>query len=375
MASIYIENYGCTANYDDGAIIAGILLENNHSIVKDVAECDVVIINSCAVKNITVNRVFYQIKEITNKYKDKKLIITGCMPNSEKDKLDEYVKKSISLVSPQNIIDISDIINKVLNNEQVILTAKKKVIKLGLPKYIEDNKKVVSIQISSGCKSYCTFCSTKLAKGNLISYPKEKIVEEVKSYINKGFNRINLTSTDNGCYGFDLGYNLADLINEVVLIEGNFKVRIGMGNPQHIKLFYKDLITAYKNDKILKFLHIPIQSGSDRLLKDMKRVYTIEEFKSIINDFRNDIPKINISTDIIVGYPTETEEDFNRTIDLVNELKFEVVNISKFASRPGTYASKLKQLSSQIIKDRSIRISNSYNNLKVENKNSIKLIA
>lgn len=366
MASIYIENYGCTANYDDGAIIAGLLIEKDHSIVKDVVEADIVIINSCAVKNVTVNKVIYQINNISKNYKNKKLIITGCMPSAERERLNKYINYGISLVSSQNIIQISEIVEKILNDEQVILTTKNKTIKLGLPKYIE-NDKVVSIQISQGCKSYCRFCSTKLAKGNLVSYPKEKILGEIIEYVKKGYSKINLTSTDNGCYGIDLGYDLADLINEVVKAEGNFKIRIGMGNPQHMKYYYKKLIDSYKNDKVLKFLHIPVQSGSNKILKEMKRDYKIEEFKVIIKEFRKEIPGITISTDIIVGYPTEDEKDFNETIELVRELKFEVINISKFASRSGTYASKLKQLSSQTIKERSTKLSNVYNEIKKEN--------
>lgn len=365
MASIFIENYGCTANYDNGAIIAGILIENNHDIVKDVNESDVVIINSCAVKNKTVNKIFSQIKDIKNNYQDKKLIITGCMPVAEKDKLDKFLKQGVALVSTQNITAISDVINKVLNNEQVVLTNKRKEIKLGLPKLLNDNK-IASVQIAEGCKSFCGFCATKFAKGNLISYPKERIVEEVKKYVNLGYKRINLTSTDNACYGFDLGYNLADLLREIVKIEGDFIIRIGMGNPEHTRKYVDELVEVYKNPKIMKFVHLPVQSGSNKVLKEMKRNYTIEEFENIINKFRKAIPGISISTDIIVGYPTETAEDFQETVDLVKKLKFEVMNISKFASRPRTLASRIKQLPSQLIKQRSVELTKVYKEIRSE---------
>jgi tRNA A37 methylthiotransferase MiaB len=130
-----------------------------------------------------------------------------------------------------------------------------------------------------------------------------------------------------------------------------------MANPEHVKKYYKDLINIFKDKKIIKFLHLPVQSGSDKVLKDMKRDYTIKEFKKIVKEFRKEIPNICISTDIIVGYPTETEEDFKKTIELIKNLRFEVINVSKFASRPKTYASKLKQLQSQVIKERSKKIS------------------
>jgi len=363
MVSIYIENYGCTANYDNGAIIAGILVEANHNIVNDVEESDVVIINSCAVKNVTVNKIFSQIKDIKNDYKDKKLIITGCMPMAEKEKINNFLDEGTALVSTQNITEIPNVIEKVLNNEQIVLTNKRKEIKLGLSK-INNDDKISSIQIAEGCKSFCRFCSTKLAKGDLVSYPKEKIVEEVKKYVALGYKRINLTSTDNACYGFDLGYNLAILLKEVVFVEGDFIVRVGMGNPEHTRKYLNELIEVYKNPKIMRFVHLPVQSGSNKVLREMKRKYTIEEFESIVNKFREAIPGISVSTDIIVGYPTETEEDFQQTLDLVKKLRFEVINISKFASRPDTSASKIKQLPSQVIKRRSIELTKVYSEIR-----------
>ena len=365
MASIYIENYGCTANYDDGAIIAGILTESGHIIVKDIEESDIVIINSCTVKNVTVNTIFRQIENVNET--NKKLIITGCMPIAEKSKLDKLLKKGMGLVSTQNISKISNVVESVIANEQVVLTNKNKETKLGLPKIISD-KRIASIQISHGCLSTCTFCSTKLAKGNLISYPKEQITEEVKKYADLGYKRINLTSTDNACYGFDLGYNLVDLLKEVVSIEGDFIIRVGMGNPEHTRKYIYELIEIYKNPKIMKFAHFPVQSGSNNILKEMKRNHTIEEFEEIVNQFRKEIPGISISTDIIVGYPTETEDDFRQTVEMVKRLKFEVMNISKFASRTGTRASKLKQLKTHDIKRRSIELTNVYNEIKQENK-------
>ncbi|MBS3152212.1 tRNA (N(6)-L-threonylcarbamoyladenosine(37)-C(2))-methylthiotransferase [Candidatus Woesearchaeota archaeon] len=365
MATIYLDNYGCTANYDNGAIIAGLLVESGHSIVNDVEESDVVVINSCAVKNVTVNKIFSQIEYIKDNYKDKKLVITGCMPVAEKDKLKNYMKEGIALVSTQNITEIPEAINKVLANEQVILTNKRKEIKLGLPKLNQDTK-IASVQLAEGCRSFCSFCATKFAKGNLISYPKEKIIEEVKKYLKLGYKRINLTSTDNACYGFDLGYSIVDLLKEIDEIKGEFQVRVGMGNPEHVRKYVDELIEVYKSPKIMKFVHFPVQSGSNKILKEMKRNYKIEEFIEIVKKFRENIPGITISTDIIVGYPTETEEDFQQTIDLVKRLEFEVINISKFASRPRTLASKLKQLPTQIIKQRSVKMTKLYKEIRSE---------
>jgi len=280
------------------------------------------------------------------------------MPAADNKLLKEIAPKA-ALISTQNITEINNVISKLLEGENLILTNKRKEIKLGLPKLNPDNK-IASLQISEGCASHCGFCSTKLAKGNLYSYPKEKIVEEMKKYVEQGYKRINLTSTDNGCYGIDLGYNLVDLLKDVIAIEGDFKLRVGMANPEHVKKYYKELADIYKNEKIMKFIHIPVQAGSDKILEEMNRKYTVEEYKRIVEEFRKQIPGITIATDIIVGYPTEDDSDFVKTVELVKELKFEVINISKFASRPRTKANKLKQLTSEVIKERSVELTKVY---------------
>lgn len=356
MVSINILQYGCTANYDNGNILAGLLIENNHSIVNNTEEADVVIVNSCTVKGKTADKIHHKIRELIEE--GKKLVVTGCMPAADNKLLKEIAPKA-ALISTQNITEINNVISKLLEGENLILTNKRKEIKLGLPKLNPDNK-IASLQISEGCASHCGFCSTKLAKGNLYSYPKEKIVEEMKKYVEQGYKRINLTSTDNGCYGIDLGYNLVDLLKDVIEIDGKFEVRVGMANPEHVKKYYKELADIYKNEKIMKFIHIPVQAGSDKILEEMNRKYTVEEYKRIVEEFRKQIPGITIATDIIVGYPTEDDSDFVKTVELVKELKFEVINISKFASRPRTKANKLKQLTSEVIKERSVELTKVY---------------
>ena len=149
-------------------------------------------------------------------------------------------------------------------------------------------------------------------------------------------------------------------MKDVIAIEGDFKLRVGMANPEHVKKYYKELADIYKNEKIMKFIHIPVQAGSDKILEEMNRKYTVEEYKRIVEEFRKQIPGITIATDIIVGYPTEDDSDFVKTVELVKELKFEVINISKFASRPRTKANKLKQLTSEVIKERSVELTKVY---------------
>ena len=198
------------------------------------------------------------------------------------------------------------------------------------------------------------YCEAKLAKGYIQSYPEKLIMYEIKHYLGRGIKKFNLSSTNNSDYGIDIGTNLPSLLKKIISIRGGFNMRIGMMNPAEVINFLDDLIEVYKNNKIQKFLHIPVQSGSDKVLGEMNRNYKVNDFINIVEKFRKNIPGITISTDIIVGYPSESEEDFKETIDLIKKIKPEVLNISKFGARPGTQAAKLKPLKSEIVKERSV---------------------
>ncbi|MEM4245459.1 MAG: radical SAM protein, partial [Candidatus Nanoarchaeia archaeon] len=194
-------------------------------------------------------------------------------------------------------------------------------------------------------------------------YTKKEILGEVKKAVKEGCTIIKLTAEDTGCWGKDIDEKLPDLLGEILKTEGNFKIRLGMMNPNHAIEFLDELIKIYNNPKMIKFIHIPVQSGSNKVIKDMKRDYKVEDFKKIVKRFRKEVRGINIATDIIAGYPTETEEDFKKTLELIKEVKPEVLNISKFAPRPKTEAAKLKQLRTEIIKERSKYLTLEYKKL------------
>jgi len=278
----------------------------------------------------------------------------------------ELIKKlapRASLVNTFHITKISDAVSDAIAKTRSYYLGKRKEEKLGLPK-IFDNK--VSIQIAEGCIDSCFFCETKLAKGHVKSFSPERIASELKGYIVAGNKNINITSTDNSCYGFDIKTNLPKLLNDLVSIKGNFQLRIGMMNPGNVKPYLKELIEVYKSKKIIKFLHIPIQSGSNKVLKNMNRKHTIDDFRLIVNEFRKSIPGINISTDVIVGYSTEKEEDFKQTLKLIKEIKPDVINISRFSPRPGTMAAKLKQVPTETIRDRSRILAREFEGLHIK---------
>jgi MiaB-like tRNA modifying enzyme len=276
--------------------------------------------------------------------------VAGCLPKAEKGTIEKFYPRA-SLLGPNSLQKTLEVIDSTINGTRKIELGNFGQ-KLGLPK-LRLNPTIGIIQISSGCMSECTFCQTKLSKGDLVSYRVGDIVRQIKQEINDGCKEIWLTSTDNGCYGLDIGSNLPELIETVSAIEGNFMVRVGMMNPMYMPRIREGLLQAYQNDKVFKFLHVPVQSGSDQVLHDMKRGHTAQTFKDVVNKFRNKFPVFTISTDIIVGYPTEKEEDFQETLDLLYETKPDIVNLSRYSQRPGTESATLKQLKPSEVKRRS----------------------
>ncbi len=366
---VYFENYGCSANLNDAEIMTGILEKKKYKITKEEEKADIIIINTCAVKGPTETKILKSI----NKKKEKKIIATGCMAEAQ-TKLLLKNKKDISIVSPDNIDKIDLAVKSITEGKQTILTGKRKIDKTKLPK--KSYHKIIDIiQIAEGCDSACTYCITKFAKGHIKSFSETQIIENIIKGLEEGKKEFWLTSQDNSCYGIDKSKKtrLPRLLKRISRIEGNFFVRNGMGNPNNIVNSIKEIIDAYKQEKIFKFLHLPSQTGSNKILKDMRRQYTIEEFYKIINSFKEEFEKFTFSNDIIVGYPTEKEEDFKETIELIKKTKPDILNISKFWPRPGTYASKLKLLEGSIVKERSRKITELFkkisynNNLKYKN--------
>lgn len=342
---IFIKTYGCTLNKADTEIMAGVLKKAGFKLSSSISKADIVIINSCGVKLPTQNKVLSYIKRIP---KTKKVIVGGCLP-----KMIDVKKHASNVSAVFDTNSITKIVQLIKKNKKKILSEKKEY-RINKP-VVRIKKNIAIIPIAQGCLGQpCSYCSVKAARGELKSYKKEDIIKQVRKAVKEGCNKIFLTAQDTGCWGKDIGKELPDLLKEVLSVKGNFKVRLGMSNPNYILEYLKDLIKLYKNPKMIKFLHIPVQSGSDKVLRSMRRKYKIKGFKKIVKEFRKGIPKMNISTDIIIGFPTETKKDFEKTIRLIKEIKPEVINISKFGPRPKTEAAKMKQLPSQEIKRRSI---------------------
>jgi len=340
---VFVRTFGCNFNKRDSENICGVLLERGFKIVDSVDDAETVVVNSCGVKSVTQDRVVSFINSLP---RGKRVIVGGCLPRMvDVRELCPWVE---AVFDPNTILSLPGIMGAPAD---IMSDAKEN--RLNVPVRREDTD-VAIIPISQGCLGECAYCSVKFARGSLKSYAKDEIVREVRKAVASGCRRINLTAQDTGCWGVDIGDKLPNLLEAVLAVEGDFIVRLGMANPDFIRRHLKELIEIFKSEKMLRFLHVPVQSGSDKVLREMRRDYSVDDFSVIVKEFRKVIPEIYISTDIIVGYPSETEEDLQCTAGMLKELRLGVVNISRFGPRPGTPAAGMKQLSREEIKRRSM---------------------
>ena len=203
------------------------------------------------------------------------------------------------------------------------------------------------VNIEEGCLDACAFCSTHLVKGRLHSFAPHAIVDQVQALVDDGCLEIQLTGQDCACYGFDIGTNLAELTQRILThVNGNYRIRLGMGNPRHVLNYQEALLDCFTDERVYKFIHIPVQSGSERVLKAMNRRHSALDYANLATAFTERFSKFTLSTDLIVGYPGETADDFNDTLELLKATRPTVCNITRFVARPGTVAAHLEAATS-----------------------------
>jgi threonylcarbamoyladenosine tRNA methylthiotransferase CDKAL1 len=352
---IWVEAYGCSSSMADYEMICGLLKEAGFEIAATQGEGVVNLIVTCSVKDRTEHRMVSRIKEMTSS--GKPLIVAGCLPKADTARV-ESLNSSASLLGPNSIDKAPELVRSALAGGKLVALEDSSLVKVNIPR-VRLNSSVSIVEIASGCLSQCSFCQTKNVKGWLRSYRIGDIVRQIKADIQSGCKEVWLSSTDNGCYGRDSNTNLVELLSACCSIEGDFKIRLGMMNPMYLPGMLDSMIRVFsENDKLFKFLHIPVQSGSNRILKKMRRGHTANTFKKAILEFRRRIPEMTISTDIIVGFPSETEDDFKETLDLVERSNPDIVNISRYSSRSGTeaYGWKCNRVKSEVSKERSERV-------------------
>lgn len=348
---VYFENYGCASNKFDLEIIIAFFQNAKYHIVTNLLDADVLVINTCGVKKPTEDKILHRLRILSNLQKP--LIIAGCLPKINLKAIKQAIPKHSAIINSNSVNMIPFILETIDRLEKnTIFLLEIHTNKLRYPK-VRLNKIIEIVQVAEGCLGFCAFCCTRLARGRLISYPVKSILRKVIKAVNEGVKEVWLTGQDTGAYGFDLGSNLCDLLMAVCKVKGDFFVRVGMMNPEHAINIKENLIRAFEDDRVFKFLHLPLQSGNDDVLQLMNRSYTTQDFINIIKKFRERIPEITIATDMICGFPGETNKSFEDSLKIIAEIKPDIVNISKFSPRPRTLAKKMKPLPSHIIKARS----------------------
>lgn len=363
VGNIFLETFGCAHNVSDGEYMKGILQEYGYNIVNSSGKstADMWIVNSCTVKDPSEASFMRLVKEAKNT--NKKLVVTGCVPQADR-KLKGL--ENVSMVGVTQIQNIVSVVEDTLKGNVVKLLQKNSTLpSLNLPK-IRKSDLIEIIPISTGCLGNCSYCKTKHARGKLGSYTIDAICSRVQTVLEDGVREIWLASEDTGAFGIDLNTNISELLAELlkkmeVSAKKNQMLKLGMTNPPYI-LAHLDKIADFLNhERVFKFIHLPVQSGSTEVLNKMKREYSISDFNKICNYLLKYVPNLTISTDIICGFPTETEEQFKETLFLVEKYKFPILNISKFYSRPGTLAATMDKIPSNIIKERSRKLTNLFN--------------
>ena len=329
--------------HSEAEMVKGHALKHGFELTSE-EDADFILVNACAVKEQTELKMLNRIKKLFElaEKNGSKLVIFGCLSKVSPDLIkkisSEIIITGISLEELSEILKIEEEpfsmkINPVRNNPYITI-----------------------VPIESGCTSFCTFCATKIARGNLKSQPIEILKKGFESSLKKT-KEFWLTGQDTGAYGLDINSSLPELLEKLLKVKGDYRIRIGMMNPQHLKRIYSKLIPLFEDERVYKFLHIPIQSGSNRILKLMNRGYASEDYVLLIEKLRKDIPNITIATDVIVGFPSETEKEFEETVKILKKTTPEFVNISRFGARPGTKAAEMpNQIHGRDKKERSRKI-------------------
>jgi MiaB-like tRNA modifying enzyme len=323
----------------DGEVLAGCLVEAGFTLADSAADADVVVYNSCAVKGPTENRIIDALKRIPLK---QKVVVAGCLPLISFERLLKEVRFDAA-VGPAVGKGIVDVVKQVAKGKRIIefegaLTAKPA---LDLPR-VQSNPMVSVVPVNYGCLGSCAYCCVVHARGHLRSYKISEVVDRVRRDLAAGAKEFWVTSQDTACYGRDIGTNLAELLNALTEVEGDFHVRVGMMTPNIAAPIIDKLVEAFMSGKVYKFVHLPVQSGDDQVLKRMRRFYTVNKFRGMVTVLRKEFPQLTLSTDVICGFPGETAEAFENTLKLISEVKPDVVNVSKFFARPKTAAAEMR---------------------------------
>ena len=340
----YIYTLGCKVNAYESEVMKEKLLANGY--IYDEEHPDIVIVNTCSVTNMADNKSKKMVRHLKKLFPKSKIVVAGCSAeNKEKEYSNMDIDILIGNVKKSEIVELL----KEDNYKYFAHTRKLPFEDMTINSFTTHNR--AFIKIEDGCDNFCSYCIIPFTRGSIRSKDFEKVISEVKTLVEHGHKEIVLTGIHTGSYNSE-GKDLTDVIHEISKIDGLERIRIS--SIEATELNDKFLEELKVNSKICNHLHIPIQSGSNTILKSMKRKYTLDEYEKIIDKVRNVRPNISISTDLIVGFPGESEELFKETLNTLNRIKFSKIHVFPYSKRDGTAAALMpNQIDEAIKKDRS----------------------
>ncbi len=350
----YIKTFGCQMNERDSEKVEGILMENNWSKTQKPEEADLIIVNSCAVREKAESKLYSEIGRLRFKNRSAKIVAMGCVAQINYEK----IKRVADVVIGTNTIDEFYTIARDLEYQGVFV--KKNMDRAD---YIFPHLKTVTafVDIMYGCNNFCSYCIVPYTRGREVSRKKEAIIDEIKQLVDGGTKEVMLLGQNVNSYGKDFNYGFVDLLYEINKIEGLERIRFTTSHP---KDFSKELIVAMRDlEKVCEHIHLPVQSGSNRILKLMRRRYTKEEYLEKVFMYKEIVKNGSITTDIIVGFPTETADDFEETLKVVEEVKYDTSFSFKYSKRPFT---KAKDMDGQIPEEEKLKRLNILQNLQAK---------
>ncbi len=366
----FIKTYGCQMNVHDSEEIKGIVENLGFSETINLEESDLVILNTCAIRENAHDKVFGFLGRVKHLKKDKPELIVcvgGCMP--EQESVSNLLKEKYPFVNivfgTHNINDLGKMILESSNKQNIEVYSVEGDIYEGM-EYKRDSKYSAWVNIMYGCNKFCTYCIVPYTRGKQRSRKIEDILKEVQELKDKGYEEITLLGQNVNAYGKDLesDYGFAKLLEKTAKI-GISRIRFVTSHPWDFTDEMIDIIAKY--DNIMPYIHLPLQSGSTNILRLMGRRYTKEEYLNLYNKIKNRIPGVSITTDIIVGFPNETDEDFNETLEVVDKCKFDGAFTFIYSPREGTPASKIKDNIDLKIKEKRLqKLNEKINNYSLE---------
>jgi tRNA-2-methylthio-N6-dimethylallyladenosine synthase len=358
LKTFYVRTYGCQMNELDSEIMIGQL--ENRGLVRseDENDADLLMYNTCSIRDLAERKVMGKLSVLGKTRKKPALIgVTGCMANSKKDSLFQKIPHIDFILGTNNIHDLNNVLDEVLSSgKQTIRTDDQFHHELDYLVAKRDSKVKAHVSIIRGCDKYCTYCVVPYTRGQEVSRHPDSIVEECKLLVDQGYKEITLLGQNVNSFGKDQPeWNslFHDLLYRLDNISGLERVRFLTSHPVDIT---RELMEAIRDLKSLcEFVHFPLQAGSDRILKKMHRIYTIEQYLEKVNMLKSLVPNVALGTDIIVGFPTETEEDFQQTYNMLRDIEYSVAFLYTYSPRKGTPAMRWKDDISEEIKDDRLR--------------------